>query len=95
VRVGKGGGFSDLELALCIEQGLIDDDTVIVTTVHDLQVLDEDLPETEHDFRVDLVVTPTEVIRCPSVPRPPGVLWDHLDDDKIAAIPALRGRRRS
>jgi 5-formyltetrahydrofolate cyclo-ligase len=93
VRVGKGGGFSDLELALCIEQGVIDDDTVIVTTVHDLQVLDEDLPETEHDFRVDLVVTPTEVIRCPRVPRPAGVLWDHLDDDKIAAIPALRARR--
>ena len=92
VRVGKGGGFSDLELALCIEHGVIDDNTVIVTTVHDLQVLDEDLPETEHDFRVDIVVTPTEVIRCPRVPRPSGVLWDHLDDDKIAAIPALRSR---
>jgi 5-formyltetrahydrofolate cyclo-ligase len=92
VRVGKGGGFSDLELALCIEQGVIDDDTVIVTTVHDLQVLDEELPETEHDFRVDIVVTPTEVIRCPRVARPPGVLWDHLDEDKIAAIPVLRSR---
>jgi 5-formyltetrahydrofolate cyclo-ligase len=92
VRVGKGGGFSDLELALCIEQGVVDDDTVIVTTVHDLQVLDEDLPETEHDFRVDVVVTPTEVIRCPRVARPRGVLWDHLDDDKIAAIPVLASR---
>lgn len=93
VRIGKGGGFSDLELALCIEQGVIDDDTVIVTTVHDLQVLDEELPETEHDFRVDIIVTPTEVIRCPRVARPPGVLWDHLDADKIAAIPVLRSRK--
>jgi 5-formyltetrahydrofolate cyclo-ligase len=92
VRIGKGGGFSDLELALCIEHGVIDDDTVIVTTVHDLQVLDEELPETDHDFRVDIVVTPTEVIRCARVARPPGVLWDHLDDDKIAAIPVLRSR---
>jgi 5-formyltetrahydrofolate cyclo-ligase len=93
VRVGKGGGYSDLELALCIEEGIVDDDTVIVTTVHDLQVVDEDLPETEHDFRVDIVVTPTEVIRCARVPRPPGVLWDHLDADKVASIPALEARR--
>jgi 5-formyltetrahydrofolate cyclo-ligase len=93
VRIGKGGGFSDLELALCIEQGIVDDRTVIVTTVHDLQVLDEDLPETEHDFRVDVVVTPTEVIRCPRATRPVGVLWDHLDDEKIASIPALEARR--
>lgn len=91
VRIGKGGGFSDLELALCIEHGVVDDDTVIVTTVHDLQLLDEELPETGHDFRVDIVVTPTEVVRCPRVPRPAGVLWDHLDADKIAAIPVLRG----
>jgi 5-formyltetrahydrofolate cyclo-ligase len=94
VRVGKGGGFSDLELALCIEHGVVDDDTVIVTTVHDLQVLDEDLPETDHDFRVDIVVTPTEVIRCRRVARPAGVLWEHLDDDKVAAIPVLRTRPR-
>jgi 5-formyltetrahydrofolate cyclo-ligase len=94
VRVGKGGGFSDLELALCIEHGVVDDDTVIVTTVHDLQVLDEELPETDHDFRVDLVVTPTEVIRCRRVPRPAGVLWDHLDDATVAAIPVLRTRPR-
>jgi 5-formyltetrahydrofolate cyclo-ligase len=93
VRVGKGGGYSDLELALCIEQGVVDDETVIVTTVHDLQVLDEDLPETDHDFRVDVIVTPTELIRCPRRVRPSGVLWDHLDDDKIAAIPTLATRR--
>jgi 5-formyltetrahydrofolate cyclo-ligase len=94
VRVGKGGGFSDLELALCIEQGVVDDDTVIVTTVHDRQVLDEELPETAHDFRVDLIVTPSEVIRCARTARPPGVLWAHLDDEKVAAIPALAARRR-
>ena len=56
VRVGKGGGYSDLELALAIEAGVVDDRTVIATTVHPVQLLDEDLPETDHDFRVDLVV---------------------------------------
>lgn len=95
-RIGKGGGFSDLELALATEAGLVGAHTVVATTVHPVQVLDEDLPETEHDFRVDLIVTPDETIRCPRPPngrRLPGIIWDHLDDEKIAAIPALTARR--
>jgi 5-formyltetrahydrofolate cyclo-ligase len=92
-RVGKGGGYSDLELALLVEAGRIDERTTIVTTVHPLQVLDEDLPETEHDFRVDRVVTPEGVIRCRRVRRPRGVLWDHLSDEKIASIPVLSALR--
>ena len=93
VRIGKGGGYSDLEFALLVETGLVGERTTIVTTVHPLQLLDEDLPETEHDFRVDLIVTPGEVIRTPGGNRPPGVLWDHLDPEKIEAIPVLESRR--
>jgi 5-formyltetrahydrofolate cyclo-ligase len=93
-RVGKGGGYSDLELGLLVEAGLIGPDTAIVTTVHPLQVLDEDLPETDHDFRVDRVVTSEEVIRCRRVRRPAGILWDHLDDARIESIPALRSLAR-
>ncbi|PXY31957.1 5-formyltetrahydrofolate cyclo-ligase [Prauserella muralis] len=93
VRVGKGGGFSDIELGLLVEAGLVTGRTSIVTTVHDRQVLDEELPETGHDFRVDLVVTPHEVIRTGATKRSRGILWDHLPDDKIASIPALAARR--
>ena len=89
VRVGKGGGYSDLEFALLAEAGLVGDATTIATTVHPLQVLDEELPETEHDFRVDLVVTPDETLRTSKPRRPPGILWDHLTPEKIAAIPVL------
>jgi 5-formyltetrahydrofolate cyclo-ligase len=89
VRIGKGGGYSDLEYALGSEAGIIDGDTVIVTTVHDLQVLDEDLPETTHDFRVDVVVTPTEVIRTEARRKEGKIAWGELSDDQIAAIPAL------
>jgi 5-formyltetrahydrofolate cyclo-ligase len=92
-RIGKGGGFSDLEFALATEAGLIGAHTVVATTVHPVQVLDEDLPETEHDFRVDLIVTPDEIIRTAGGHRPLGIIWDHLDDEKIAAIPALAARR--
>jgi 5-formyltetrahydrofolate cyclo-ligase len=93
VRIGKGGGYSDLELGLLLEEGLVDERTVLATTLHPLQILDEPLPETEHDFRVDLIVTPDEVIRAPRRHRPPGILWEHLDEEKIAAIPALVQRR--
>jgi 5-formyltetrahydrofolate cyclo-ligase len=94
VRIGKGGGFSDLEFALATELGLITDRTTIATTVHALQVLDDELPETGHDFRVDLIVTPDEIIQPPSAARrrPPGIIWDDLDDAKIAAIPVLAAR---
>jgi 5-formyltetrahydrofolate cyclo-ligase len=33
-RIGKGGGFSDLEVAFLIEAGVIRPDTVLATTVH-------------------------------------------------------------
>jgi 5-formyltetrahydrofolate cyclo-ligase len=88
-RIGKGGGFSDLEVAFLVEAGVIRPDTVLATTVHALQVVDEPIPETIHDFRVDLIVTPDEVIWCAEPHRPPGVLWEHLDQDKIAEVPAL------
>jgi 5-formyltetrahydrofolate cyclo-ligase len=93
VRVGKGGGFSDLELALLAEAGLVDDATTIVTTVHRLQLVNEELPETEHDFRVDIVVTPDQVVRTRTRRHSPRVIWEHLDDEAIAAIPVLAARR--
>lgn len=92
-RVGKGAGYSDIELALLIEAGLITADTTIVTTVHELQVVNGPLPETEHDFRLDAIVTPERIITCAKAQRPTGVLWDHLDEKKIAAIPALAARQ--
>jgi 5-formyltetrahydrofolate cyclo-ligase len=89
-RVGKGGGFSDLEFALLVEAGLVDAKTVLTTTVHPLQVLDEELPETDHDFRVGRIITPDEIIKCRATRRPPGIIWNHLDQEKIDAIPVLR-----
>jgi len=94
VRVGKGAGYSDLEVALLTEAGTIGPDTKIVTTVHDLQVVDYEIPETEHDFSVDVIVTPKEVIYCKPRHRPAGIVWGHLTRDKIEAIPALSARAK-
>jgi 5-formyltetrahydrofolate cyclo-ligase len=92
VRVGKGAGYSDIEVALMAEAGLIGPETTIVTTVHQLQVVDDELPETEHDFSVDLIVTPDEVIKCNAPRRPSEIVLDHLSKEKAAEIPVLAGR---
>ncbi|MEV8310997.1 5-formyltetrahydrofolate cyclo-ligase [Streptomyces flavidovirens] len=92
VRIGRGAGYSDLEFAFLMEAGLISSKTVVVTTVHGLQVVEAELPSTTHDFGVDLIVTPDEVIACPGAHRPSGLVWEDLDADKIASIPALAAR---
>ncbi len=92
-RLGKGGGYSDLEFAIATDAGLVDDATVIATTVHSCQIFDDGtIPVTDHDFPVDLIVTPDEVIATDTrIARPAGVLDDHLDDEKRQSIPALGG----
>lgn len=95
-RLGKGGGFSDLEFAVAREAGLIGDDTVVVTTVHEVQVVEAGtIPMTAHDVPVDLVVTPDGVLDCRpgTFPRPEGLRWEELTDDKVAAIPVLQRLR--
>ena len=90
-RLGKGGGFSDLEYALAWEAGLIGPGTVVATTVHDVQVLPEgDIPVAEHDFRLDLIVTPDRVLECPGGRTAASIRWDLLTADKVAAIPLLQ-----
>jgi 5-formyltetrahydrofolate cyclo-ligase len=91
-RLGKGAGYCDIAVALLQEAGRIGPSTVIVTTVHPLQVIDEPVPETEHDFSVDLIVTPDEVIACEPQRRPTGLYWNNLTAAQIAAIPVLAAR---
>ncbi|HVQ95977.1 MAG TPA: 5-formyltetrahydrofolate cyclo-ligase [Mycobacteriales bacterium] len=97
-RLGKGGGFSDLEFAVASEAGLIGPDTVVVSTVHELQVRPAgSIPTTSHDVPLDLIVTPDRVIDCrpTRAPRPPGhIHWPDLTPEKIAAIPLLTAMAR-
>jgi 5-formyltetrahydrofolate cyclo-ligase len=92
-RLGKGGGFADLEFALASAAGLISADTLVVTTVHEIQVVPAGtIPVTRHDVPVDLVVTPDRIIdsRKAHSDRPAaGIHWEDLTEEKIAAIPLL------
>lgn len=90
-RVGKGEGFSDLEFAILSDLGLVDDETVVATTVHERQVVDDgEIAPDAHDVPMDLVVTPERVIRTDSeYERPAGVDWDALGEERIEEMPVL------
>ena len=89
-RIGKGGGFSDIEYGLLIEAGKIDDHSVVATTVHPIQILRENLMVTDHDLPVDLIATSRAVIEVDrDYDRPRGILWDHLQPPQIHEIPIL------
>jgi 5-formyltetrahydrofolate cyclo-ligase len=89
-RIGKGGGYSDLEYGLLIEAGKIDGHTVVATTVHPIQIVREHLMMTDHDLPVDLVATPRTTIELERADdRPRGILWDHLQPPQIREIPIL------
>jgi len=89
-RVGKGGGYSDLEYAISRELGIVNARTPIITTVHPLQIVDEKIPIKPHDIALDFIMTPEEIIECKTKhKRPKGIYWKYLDEEKIAAIPLL------
>ena len=95
-RLGKGGGYSDLEFALLTEENKVGRNTPIVTSVHPLQILDEEIPMTEHDIPLSAIVTPKEVIEIePPFPRPKGIYWGLLPQEKIDEIPVLVDRAKS
>jgi 5-formyltetrahydrofolate cyclo-ligase len=95
-RLGKGGGYSDLEYGMLRERGLVGEETFILTTVHPLQIVPHDLPWLPHDITLTCIVTPEGPLRCASGrPRPRGIYWDCLDEDRIAAIPVLGELKRA
>ncbi|MFB6132871.1 MAG: 5-formyltetrahydrofolate cyclo-ligase [Halanaeroarchaeum sp.] len=95
-RIGKGEGYSDLEFAILCEAGLVGPETTIVTTVHEMQVLDRSIDTESHDVPMDLNVTPERTIETDRrEDRPAGIEWDRLDDETIDAIPILGRLRHS
>ena len=59
-RLGKGGGYGDKEISLIKDK--YGSDICVLTTIHDLQIVDR-IPVEPHDSKVDIVVTPSRILR--------------------------------
>ncbi|KAF7064362.1 hypothetical protein CFC21_070697 [Triticum aestivum] len=96
-RLGKGEGFAELEYGMLRYMGATDDSTMVVTTVHDKQLVD-DIPVEKlliHDVPVDIICTPTQVILTnTAIPKPQGIYWEKLSPEKLGQIRILRELKR-
>ncbi|UTB32508.1 MAG: 5-formyltetrahydrofolate cyclo-ligase [Methanobacterium sp. ERen5] len=61
-RLGKGGGYGDREIEFLKRTGSINPNTPIVSTVHNLQIV-ENVPTEEHDQKINMIVTPEKILR--------------------------------
>ncbi|XP_066540439.1 methenyltetrahydrofolate synthase domain-containing protein isoform X1 [Hoplias malabaricus] len=94
-RIGKGEGYADMEYAMMASMGAVNESTVVVTIVHDCQVVDipEGLTES-HDLTVDYILTPTRIIKTECQrPKPEGIIWSKLDVEMLEKIPILKKLR--
>ncbi|XP_076635988.1 methenyltetrahydrofolate synthase domain-containing protein lost [Colletes latitarsis] len=92
-RLGKGKGFADLEFAMMMRMGAVTQDTTVITTVHDSQVFDSLPPQLfkEYDVPVDIIVTPTQVIRVnPRLRKPTGIIWHMLSERRFKTMQILQ-----
>jgi len=91
LRIGKGGGYGELEYAILLELGKIDPGVPIATNIHDLQLIDS-APRDPYDLTVDIIATPSRLIRVNSAGgmRPRGIIWEDLSPEKLEEIPLLK-----
>jgi 5-formyltetrahydrofolate cyclo-ligase len=95
VRVGKGGGYSEIEYGVLREVGAADENTPIFTTVHDVQIVDF-VPKEIFDLTVNTIITPTKVVEIEHVgERPKGIIWDRMPAERIKEIPILAQLKKS
>ncbi|MET1415433.1 5-formyltetrahydrofolate cyclo-ligase [Roseibium sp. HPY-6] len=90
-RTGKGGGFADLELGIFRELSKLKPDTLITTTVHSSQVVDDGaLVMMRHDSALHAIATEVELIETSTAfTQPKGVAWDEVQPDQFRDIPFL------
>lgn len=93
-RIGKGEGYSDLEFAILREAGLVDSETTTVSTVHEKQVIEEDIEVDAHDVPIEYLCTPDRTVAAGvDQHKPMGIDWDALPEAKIDEIPILQRLR--
>lgn len=96
-RIDKGKGYADLEYAIMSQLGCVSSKTIVLTTCHESQLVN-DIPNEvmeEHDLPVDIIVTPKRYIYTKRIfPRPTKINWDSIDPDLFVSIPVLNEFKR-
>jgi len=88
-RLGKGEGYAELEYAVLKMIGVIDDNVLVATTVHEVQLVD-DIPSEDHDVPLDIIATPTRIIRTKTkLMKPKGIIWSKVTEEMLEKMPIL------
>lgn len=96
VRLGKGMGYAEIEWAILYEIGAVNSQTLVLTTVHDEQILANDkLPLSllcNHDLPIDIIVTPSKIINVRKRLKKPciGIDWSLITKEQLLAMPILQ-----
>ena len=71
----KGLGYAEMEWAILYQLGVIDQSTTVITTVHEAQIVSDEVfgqnLQADHDLPVDIIVTPRRIINVkPRMAKP-------------------------
>jgi 5-formyltetrahydrofolate cyclo-ligase len=87
-RIGKGEGYSDREYAIMRELG--NPDMPVISTIHSIQVTNEDFKVDTYDLPVDYIVTEQGIIETDTpYKKPDGIQWDLVTEDEKKEMPVL------
>jgi len=94
-RLGKGKGYGEVEYGILRDLGVVDDNTVVATLVHEKQIVSvEEFPSDylePWDLPVDIISTPKRVIYTDGfLPKPKGILWEKISSLMMEDIGALK-----
>lgn len=88
-RIGKGEGYADREYAIL--RALGQQEIPVVSTVHHLQVVDDEIPRERYDLAVDWIATDRELIETNTpYSRPNGIEWDRVTQKEKKEMPVLK-----
>ena len=111
-RAGKGKGYGEVEWGIACELGAVSSSTPVATLVHDVQVVSNERFPSQlmdcHDLPVDIVATPTRLIRCDMalkdqniklpktcLSKPSGIFWNKITANMMEDIGALKSLKSS
>ena len=90
IRLGKGEGYSEIEAGILGELGKMTRETPVITTVHELQIVEKEIPKEPFDLLIDIMLTPKQIIRTGVEKEDPKIIWSILDEKKLEEISLLK-----